>query len=658
MSRAPSRLGRVRPRRRRLATLVIAIGLVTSFVPGAATAGISDAPPSTITVCRSSGAVQEVAFGRYVKEVLAKEFPSSWPMETLKAGAVAIKSYAWYFIAHPYRPGHCHISDTTRHQKYHPEDPTPGRTERGDRAVDATWDVVMTELRDGERTPAFAQYCASCGGFPPGEHLDQWDAKAMGDDGATYTQILRHHYRNKDRLRIFDWREDLEITIDGEPPVPAEEGTVIEAPVRGVPADYPDAAARLSVECTIDGRSGRHHLQTVGLRAGDDGARAVFDAVSRMRACEETEATGTTELVVGGDIVDRETFPVWEPWRSSVRRPVERFVTSDPVTASVALSREVFADRTGAQDDTPIDIVTSATGPTTAEGRRDARAVVIARSDRFADALSASGLAGADAPILLNPGGDAPLDDRVADEIARVLDDAETVHLVGGTAALSRRLEDDPRLDAYEVVRHAGRSRVETSLAVADAVRDRGGDGSVVLVARALPDTTAGWADAIAAGGYAAARGHPILLTDTRTLSPATETWIESNAVTEAVLLGGPAAVPADAERRLSTTTTRIAGDTRDATALRIVEELWARPGTPEVTGALIVDAWQEGTWPFGLVASVVAADRGLVTLAVTHLVPRATTGRWLDANPDAGITIVGDGTVVASRTERDLTGS
>src|SRR5918998_1150262 len=57
-------------------------------------------PPVSIRVLRTSGPsatrVQQVDFRAYVETVMASEWPSSWPRETLRAGAVAVKQYGWY----------------------------------------------------------------------------------------------------------------------------------------------------------------------------------------------------------------------------------------------------------------------------------------------------------------------------------------------------------------------------------------------------------------------------------------------------------------------------------------------------------------------------------------------------------------------------------
>ncbi len=58
-------------------------------------------PPKTIRVLRSygaaSGKVQVVPFRAYVENVMAWEWPEAYPTQALRAGAVAVKQYGWYY---------------------------------------------------------------------------------------------------------------------------------------------------------------------------------------------------------------------------------------------------------------------------------------------------------------------------------------------------------------------------------------------------------------------------------------------------------------------------------------------------------------------------------------------------------------------------------
>ena len=123
--------------RRLVAALLLAatLWLPTVVTPSAVHAGVctgwssTTAPPSTIRVLRYTGVVQTVDFESYVKVVMAAEWPLDWPIESLRAGAVAIKQYAWYYTMN-YRggtgTGGCYdVRDNSIDQVYMPETKTP-----------------------------------------------------------------------------------------------------------------------------------------------------------------------------------------------------------------------------------------------------------------------------------------------------------------------------------------------------------------------------------------------------------------------------------------------------------------------------------------------------------------------------------------------------
>jgi hypothetical protein len=86
-------------------------------------------PPPTIRVGRADGSVETVDFRKYVGVVMAKEWPSWMPVEAMKAGAVAVKQYGWWWtLAGKHRSGYVNASgkcydvkDSTADQLYKPE---------------------------------------------------------------------------------------------------------------------------------------------------------------------------------------------------------------------------------------------------------------------------------------------------------------------------------------------------------------------------------------------------------------------------------------------------------------------------------------------------------------------------------------------------------
>ena len=158
-------------------------------------------PPPTIRVLRSSpgpvGVVQVVDFETYVKVVTAAEWPPTWSPEAVRAGAVAIKQYAWYY-AMTWRtyytgPGGCYdVKDNSIDQIYQPETYSPKASHI--QAVESTWSeslikngaFVFTGYGPGTNVP--------CGADADGYHLFQRSALNCAIDGKSGEQILDIYY--------------------------------------------------------------------------------------------------------------------------------------------------------------------------------------------------------------------------------------------------------------------------------------------------------------------------------------------------------------------------------------------------------------------------------------------------------------------------------
>lgn len=192
---------------RRLSAALLAASLLLSGIPGtpapAAAASCSGwtsetTPPTTIRVFRSAtGAVETVEFRAYVANVLSREWISSWTAESIRAGALAVKQYAWYQVLHwrgyTNTDGACFdVFDTTRDQVYNPALPTYGPMVA---AVDATWSTLA--LKSGH---VFATYYNAgawnepCGANVNGWQMFQWGSQACGLAGLSAAEILATYY--------------------------------------------------------------------------------------------------------------------------------------------------------------------------------------------------------------------------------------------------------------------------------------------------------------------------------------------------------------------------------------------------------------------------------------------------------------------------------
>ena len=186
------------------AILLAALSLPMTSPPPASAAGecgtyrSETVPPPTIRVFRTAtGAVDTVDFRTYVKNVLSREWISSWTTESLRSGAMAVKNYAWYQVLHwrgyTNGAGQCFdVFDSTRDQHYDPSRPTYASMAA---AVDATWSTLA--LKGGR---VFATYYNAggvnepCGANANGWQMFQWGTQACGLAGKSAAQILAIYY--------------------------------------------------------------------------------------------------------------------------------------------------------------------------------------------------------------------------------------------------------------------------------------------------------------------------------------------------------------------------------------------------------------------------------------------------------------------------------
>jgi hypothetical protein len=171
--------------------------LLTGAPPlGCRTDGTNSRLPTTILVYRAGlGRVDRVAFKTYVKNVLPNEWVSSWPAASLDAGAMAVKSYGWYWALHSTRRtsgGACYdVRDDTGSQVYRPGSAVSSTSA----AVDRTWGTRMT--RSGNILQA--QYCSTstaCGAWVAGNWMSQTGSRDQARAGKGYRTILRFYYRD------------------------------------------------------------------------------------------------------------------------------------------------------------------------------------------------------------------------------------------------------------------------------------------------------------------------------------------------------------------------------------------------------------------------------------------------------------------------------
>ena len=224
--------------------------------------------------------------------------------------------------------------------------------------------------------------------------------------------------------------------------------------------------------------------------------------------------------------------------------------------------------------------------------------VVIANSDDFADALSATALAAEKkAPILIV--------NKNNEEYARTyirenMSESGTVYLVGGTGVITTGFESS--LSGYNVVRLAGENRYETNLAVLKAMNLNG--RSEILTASGLD-----YADALSAS----ATGKPVMLVGNGLTSSQSSFLKSLGSGQKCYILGGTAAVSETTENQIKSsvggTVERVYGDNRFKTGRAIAEKFFKDADTVLIASG--------DDFPDGLTGGVLANAKGAPVLLV-----------------------------------------
>ncbi len=213
-----------------------------SFFRGAAASQLDLPLPSTIRV-RVTGypycdtgreyTVEAVDFREYAKHVLPNEWGARWPYESLRAGAMAVKMYAWSYIAAGGKWPDADVYDSTCDQVYIPSISYASM----DKAVDFTWNWRLTRAEQLLRT-YYRAYSSQCGDVGLGGNcMGQVESRDMAYDRYTWDEILFEFYDGAAlspvwnppggfSLRFYgNGYGDLDrVKIPIDPPVPADVG--------------------------------------------------------------------------------------------------------------------------------------------------------------------------------------------------------------------------------------------------------------------------------------------------------------------------------------------------------------------------------------------------------------------------------------------------
>ncbi len=199
---------------------------------------------------------------------------------------------------------------------------------------------------------------------------------------------------------------------------------------------------------------------------------------------------------------------------------------------------------------------------------KKAKTVIVARSDDFPDALTASVLARAlDAPILLTRPGH--LSESVKAEIERL--GADKIYIIGRENAISLGVEKELR-GFGSVKRLGGLDRFETSTMVAKEVVSIVGNKYTAVIATGM-----NFADALSISPFAAKNGYPILLVRPKKVPAVVKKTLNGFGTKDVYIAGGHMAVSRSLEKELPSLVERVGGSDRYETSAMIASNFFSR---------------------------------------------------------------------------------
>jgi len=144
------------------------------------------------TLSNTSAPNYYVPFKDYIKNVASSEIYSTWPDATIRSNVLAIISFTLNRVfTEWYRNKGYNFTITSSTAYDHAFFYGRNIFANISQVVDEMFTTYIT--RPGIRQPLLAQYCdgrqSSCPNW-----MTQWGSKALGDQGYTATQILRHYY--------------------------------------------------------------------------------------------------------------------------------------------------------------------------------------------------------------------------------------------------------------------------------------------------------------------------------------------------------------------------------------------------------------------------------------------------------------------------------
>ncbi len=228
------------------------------------------------------------------------------------------------------------------------------------------------------------------------------------------------------------------------------------------------------------------------------------------------------------------------------------------------------------------------------EGWESSEWAIVATSQSYQDALSASALAGllGNAPVLLTP----------SNELSGVTKNllinkgVKKAVIVGGTSAISSDVEAAIKAaNNIETTRISGGTATTTATAVYKWGKDSANTGGTTWGTDAIVATLDSYQDALSIAPYAYAKHAPIFLTDkgTKDIRGSVETFIKEGGFTQTLIIGGVSAVSKDVESKV-VGANRLSGGTAYTTSKAVATFALANGMTAKDTGVACGTGYQD----------------------------------------------------------------
>ena len=275
-----------------------------------------------------------------------------------------------------------------------------------------------------------------------------------------------------------------------------------------------------------------------------------------------------------------------------------------------------------------------------AKAYQTAKTAILVQGDNFPDALAAGPLAYAlKAPILLT--SQKELTPSTKDELTRLK--VQHVIIMGGSIAVSAKVEDAIKKMGIQVERIQGASRYETAINSANKLEATRGAFSSVMLA-----SGSSFPDALAIGSVAARDGLPILLTDKAKLSQAMIDYLKAKNIKQVTIVGGTVVISKDIEtelKNLGIKVSRLGGATRVETAAMVANQYF-----DQNLRAFAVNGW---SFADGLTAAPYAAKLNAPVLLVAKNQVEQPVLSHIKGSTIREIYVVG-GNLVVTKSVRD----